>query len=423
MGCRLNQYETDALASQFSGQGYQVVNFDDEADVVVVNTCTVTNQSDKKSNQTIRQAAARHPGALLVVAGCMVNNHREKLENKFNRVTWFVDNKHKSAIFNLVDGYFKGEITHPEDFEGGLFDFEAAKKTFHTRSWIKIQDGCNNFCTYCIIPKVRGRAVSRPLTEVLENIRQVVDFGYKEVVLTGVNIGRYEESGTRFEDLVEKILALPGDFRLRIGSIEPEGFGDKLFDLFAHPKLTPHLHLCIQSGSDRILKLMHRMYTVNDFVQTVDKIRGRYPDFNFTTDVIVGFPGETEADFRETVDVVRQLNFGHVHTFKFSLRSGTRAEKLPGRIPENIKTQRSEILHRTASDEKRKYRLKMVGKPQTVLIEKTRSGMAYGYGEHYLPVRFSHDVDSVNRFVTVKLTALDEDDDPVFTGTIQDNEG
>ena len=418
LGCRLNQYETDALASQFFEHGYRIVNFDDDADVVIVNTCTVTNQSDSKSSQTIKQAISKHPDALVLVAGCMVNNYGEKLKNKFDRVAWFIDNKHKSSVFNMVDSYFKGEILHPEDFEGSLFNFETAKKTFHTRSWIKIQDGCNNFCTYCIIPKVRGRAVSRPLNDVLDNIRQVVDFGYKEVVLTGVNIGRYYESGNNFEDLVEKILDLPGDFRLRIGSIEPEGFGDKLFDLFSHPKLTPHLHLCIQSGSDRILKLMHRMYTVKDFTQTVEKIRKRYPDFNFTTDVIVGFPGETEADFKETVAIVRKLNFGHVHTFKFSLRTGTRAEKLPERIPEITKTKRSEVLHRTASEEKRKYRLRMLGKKQKVLIEKIKNGIAYGYGEHYIPVRFEVKNDNVNRFAEVMLAELPEGDDPVFNGAI-----
>jgi threonylcarbamoyladenosine tRNA methylthiotransferase MtaB len=192
LGCRLNQFETDALASQFQKSGYEVVGFNSAADVVVINTCTVTDQSDQKSGQVIRQAARKHRDAMLVVTGCMVNNHREKLEQSLPNVTWFVDNEHKSSVFSLVDGHFKGEIIHPESFNPGLFGYEAAENTFHTRSWIKIQDGCDNFCTFCIIPKVRGRAISRPISEVLENIRQVVDFGFKEIVLTGVNIGRYD---------------------------------------------------------------------------------------------------------------------------------------------------------------------------------------------------------------------------------------
>jgi threonylcarbamoyladenosine tRNA methylthiotransferase MtaB len=418
LGCRLNQYETDALASQFQKNGYEVVDFNQPADVVVVNTCTVTNQSDSKSNQTIKQAARKHKDAMLVVTGCMVNNHREKLESNQENVTWFVDNEHKSSIFSLVDGHYKGEILHPENIKTNLFAYEAASDTFHTRSWVKIQDGCDNFCTFCIIPKVRGRAISRPVGEVLENIRQVVDFGYKEIVLTGVNMGRYDFEGNNFEDLVEKILELPGEFRLRIGSIEPEGFGEKLFNLFAHPKLTPQLHLCLQSGSDKILLAMRRMYTVDSFMEIVNKIRGRYPDFNFTTDIIVGFPGETEDDFLESTKLSREAGFGHIHTFKYSVRKSTRAERMPDQIPEKVKTERSEIIRLLAEEEKRKYRQSMIGKEQTVLVEKIVKGRARGYGEHYIPVKFPAGNVAANEFVKVKLVGLEEGDEPFLTGVV-----
>ncbi len=412
LGCRLNQFETDSLASQFQKNDYEIVLFGQDADVVVVNTCTVTNQSDHKSGQVIKQASRIGENALVVVTGCMVNNHREKLESDRKNITYFVDNEHKSSIFSLVDGHFKGEIIHPENLNPNLFDYEPADKTFHTRSWIKIHDGCDNFCTFCIIPKVRGRATSRPTKEILENISRVIGFGYKEIVLTGVNIGRYNFEGLNFENLVEKILGLPGDFRLRIGSIEPEGFGDKLFDLFSHPKLTPHLHLCLQSGSDKILLNMRRMYTAAGFLEIVDKVRSRYPDFNFTTDIIVGFPGETDEDFQHTVDFSNKIGFGHIHTFKYSVRNGTRAERMPEQISEKIKTRRSEIIRVMAEVEKRKYRSSMIGKEQTVLVEKIIDGIAQGYGENYLPVKFLADGILSNEFVKVDLTTLEKGDDP-----------
>jgi len=416
LGCRLNQFETDSLASQFQKYGYQVVGFGQDADVMVVNTCTVTNQSDHKSGQSIKQASRTGQNTLLIVTGCMVNNHREKLESNPDQVTYFVDNAHKSSIFSLVDGHFKGEIIHPENFNSNLFDYEPADKTFHTRSWIKIHDGCDNYCTFCIIPKVRGRATSRPINEILENIRRVLEFGYKEIVLTGVNIGRYTFEGINFEQLVERILEVPGDFRLRIGSIEPEGFGDRLFDLFSHPKLTPHLHLCLQSGSDNILLKMRRMYSVAGFTGIVEKVRSRYPGFNFTTDIIVGFPGETDGDFRQTVDLSRRIGFGHIHTFKYSVRNGTRAEHLPEQITEKIKTRRSELIRSLAEEEKRKYRTAMLGKQQTVLIEKIVGKTAQGYGENYIPVKFPGTGLSTNQFAKVTLNALENGDDPSLSG-------
>jgi len=348
---------------------------------------------------------------MLVVTGCMVNNHREKLEQAQPNVTWFVDNEHKSSIFSLIDGHFKGEINHPDHFDKNLFDYQPAEKTFHTRSMIKIQDGCDNYCTFCIIPKVRGRATSRPVEEILDNIKQVLGYGYKEVVLTGVNIGRYNFEGTNFEDLVEQILEIPGDFRVRISSIEPEGFGEKLFNLFAHPKLTPHLHLCLQSGSEKILLKMRRMYSLKGFIEIVQKVRSHYPDFNFTTDIIVGFPDETEEDFQQTIDVSQKIGFGHIHTFKYSVRKGTRAERMPEQVSGKEKTHRSEIIRKLAEEETRKYRTSMLGKEQVVLVEKIVDGLAQGYGENYIPIKFPANGISTNEFVTVKLLEIEEKKD------------
>lgn len=419
LGCRLNQYETDALASQFAMQGYEVVGFDEPADVVIVNTCTVTNQGDAKSRKAIHQAVRQVEHPVVVVTGCMVNSQKDRLR-QMDGVTYFVENGQKTSIFQLVEAHFNGETVMPEIYSTNLFGFETAAETFHTRSYVKIQDGCDNFCTYCIVPKVRGRAISRPVNDILDNITGLMDLGFKEVVLTGVNIGRYDYNGTGFEDMVERILELPGDFRLRISSIEPEGFGDKLFNLFGHPKMTPHLHLCLQSGSDRILLLMRRFYTVSAFLGMVDKIRSKYPDFNLTTDIIVGFPGETEEDFARTCEVTRQVGFSHVHTFKYSVRSGTRAERMTDQVPEKVKQLRSGIIREIAAENKLRYRKSLIGREQVVLVEKysPRTKMARGYGEHYVPVEFSASPQDYNNFVRVRITGITRHEDPILKGIV-----
>jgi threonylcarbamoyladenosine tRNA methylthiotransferase MtaB len=420
LGCRLNQFETDALASQFKQKNYEVVGYSEDADIYIVNTCTVTDQGDTKSRKAINQATKRQDERIVIVTGCMVDAQMEKLK-KLNGVTYFVGNALKTSIFQLVDAHFKGETISPYQFTKDVFGFEPANETFHTRSFIKIQDGCDNFCTYCIVPKVRGRATSRPVGDILDNIRKVVDFGYKEVVLTGVNIGRYDDYGVNFETLVERILSLPGDFRVRISSIEPEGFGDKLFDLFSHPKLTPHLHLCLQSGSDRILLLMRRFYNLTTFMNLVEKIKARYPDFNLTTDIIVGFPGETEEDFRNTCEVSLEVGFSHIHTFKYSIRSGTRAERMTEQVPESLKQERSRIIRNISDKNKRKYRESMLGKEQKVLVEKFKpgTGLAKGYGEHYIPVEFRSAENPHNQFVKVWLDAIPAGSDPIVKGSIK----
>ncbi|MCF8302038.1 MAG: tRNA (N(6)-L-threonylcarbamoyladenosine(37)-C(2))-methylthiotransferase MtaB [Bacteroidales bacterium] len=418
LGCRLNQYETDALASRFDKNNYRIVNYDDAADVYVVNTCTVTGQADHKSKQIVRQATKNNKDAVVVVAGCMVNNHREKLEESLDNVTYFVDNEEKSQIFDLIDAHYKGEVYHPKKTGNSIFSYEAADKTFHTRSMIKVQDGCDNFCTFCIIPKVRGRATSRPVDDILKNIKQVIGFGYKEIVLTGVNIGRYDYEGIRFEDLLERILELPGDFRVRISSIEADGFSKKLYELFRHPKLTPHLHLCLQSGSEKILLKMRRMYTAKEFRRIMDDIWKVVPDFNFTTDVIVGFPGETEEDFQETVDFVKDAGFSHIHTFKYSMRQETRAARMSDHITNKLKAERSEIIRKLADENKENYRRSFIGKTQQVLVEKIdEQGFARGYGEHYIPVKFKADNVQRNEFYDVRIDRLEVEDEPVLVGS------
>ena len=415
LGCRLNQYETDALASQFQKNGYESVSFDKEADVYVINSCTVTHQSDHKSRNFISQANRRNPDSVLVVTGCMANNSKEELEGK-PEINYVVENDQKSSVFSLVDAHYKGEIIHPSKLNTDLFSYGSTVKGFHTRSMIKIQDGCDNFCTFCIIPSVRGRAASRPVEDILNNIKSVVENGAKEVVLTGVNIGRYDYEGKNFDDLIEQILELEGDFRLRISSIEPDGFGDKFLSLLNHSKITPHLHLCLQSGSESVLLQMRRMYTAKRFKEIVQKIRAQNPNFNITTDVIIGFPNETEDDFNATCNLIKELKFGHVHTFKYSIRKGTRAERMPNHVDERIKSSRSEVLRGIAEDVKMDYRKLFIGKEQVVLVEKTDENQARGYGENYIPVKFTGENIEKNQFYKVKITGISNDDDPVLFG-------
>ncbi len=408
LGCRLNQYETDAMVSEFHKGGYEIVKFSDNADVCVINTCTVTNQSDQKSRNIISQAAGRNPEAVMVVAGCMVNNHKDLLE-KNDLITYVVDNEHKNNIFSLVEAHFRGEIIHPDQLPSDIFGYETVDRSLHTRTSIKIQDGCDNFCTFCIIPTVRGKAVSRNPDEIYENIRKVTANGFKEIVITGVNIGRYDFGGLKFENLLENILEIPGEFRVRISSIEPDGFGHDFSKLFMHPKLAPHLHLCLQSGSDKILLKMRRMYNISSFMEIVNEFRRLYPLFNFTTDIIVGFPGETEEDFAQTLRIAREASFSHIHTFRYSARKGTRAERMENPVPEHEKAARSSLIREISETNKRNYYTSMIGKEQTVLVEKIlRGGVARGYGEHYLPIHFHFLSGSQNCFVKLKVDSIAE---------------
>jgi threonylcarbamoyladenosine tRNA methylthiotransferase MtaB len=413
LGCRLNQYETDALVTDFSEAGYELVDTNSSPDVVIVNTCTVTNQSDQKSRTVISQAARKTKNAVVVVTGCMANNFKEKLESQEN-ITFVVENSRKSSILALVDAHFSGEILHPDKLPEDVFRYEPVRKSLHTRSAVKIQDGCDNFCTFCIIPMVRGIAVSRPIADVLESVRKTIDNGFKEIVITGVNIGRYEDGIVRFEDLLAQILEIPGEFRVRISSLEPDGFGDDFVKLFANPKLMPHLHLCLQSGSEKTLLRMRRMYDVEQFRKTIKLFRAVYPDFNFTTDIIVGFPGESEEEFQQTLDAVNEFNFSHIHTFKYSVRKGTRAERLENHIHEKVKNARSLQVRELSVENKMRYFNTFVGKSENVLIEKITQGIANGYGQHYVPVRFKVSGELKNTVHAVTLTEIRGTDEDMY---------
>jgi len=417
LGCRLNLFETDSLASEFTKKDYKLVDFSEKADVYVINTCTVTSMSDQKSRRVINQAHRKNEDGITIVTGCMATNYKEQLEEN-DKIDYVIDNDHKTSVLSVAEAHFNGELVSGDNFEKDLFNYEPAQKTFHTRSFIKIQDGCDNFCTFCIIPKVRGRATSRPVNDVLENIRKVVEFGFKEVIITGVNIGRYSHEGTDFESLVEQMLEIPGDFRIRISSIEPDGYTDSFFRLFKHPKLAPHMHICLQSGSEDILLKMRRMYTAKLFKEMADKLEELYPGFSLTTDIIVGFPGETEEQFEETVDMAEAIGFAHIHTFKYSVRKGTRAERLPDHVDEKEKNRRGEIVRKLSEKTRLNHRNKFIGRQQRVLVQKiNENGFATGYGEHYLPIIIEETGLETNTFYDVIINSIIEKDEPVLIGT------
>jgi threonylcarbamoyladenosine tRNA methylthiotransferase MtaB len=402
LGCRLNQYEADALAAQFQEHGYEVSEQEEGADVVVVNTCTVTNQSNQKSRNAISHAEKVSPQSRVIITGCMTESHQDQLEKRFPNAT-VINNKQKSAIFHSVDSLLKTGSANLEATDYDLFSYQSFTEMFRTRSLVKIQDGCDNFCTFCIIPFVRGRATSRSVESVLNNVRDVVSKGAKEIVLTGVNISRYDSEGVKFSALLEQILNIEGDFRVRISSIEPDRFDDHFFTLIGHPKLAPHLHLCLQSGSDRILLQMRRMYTVADFLDIVKRVRAVDPLFNFTTDVIVGFPGETDEDFEASMNVARQVGFGHMHIFKYSVRQGTRAQRMPDHVPDKIKTERSRQMHVLAEELAQAYRDQFNGTEQRVLVERWNEGQAQGYTDYYVDIKFETENQKKNRFERLRV--------------------
>ncbi len=419
LGCKLNQYETDALASRLQKAGYRIAADDEPADCHIINTCTVTNRGDRKSRNTINRALRARP-PLVVVTGCFAESHRDELERDGRVVV--VPNENKQAIDQLIEAHFAGEMVRPDELPRGVFDFGVPDPIFHTRNMIKIQDGCDNYCTFCIIPFVRGRARSRPADQIRDELKRNIDAGYREVVLTGVNISRYDDHGLAFSQLVESLLETDGDFRIRLSSLEPDRLDDRFFDLFAHPRMAPHLHLCLQSGSDRILLQMRRQYTTGEYRSIAERLLGRFPGFNLTTDCIVGFPGETDSEFEQTCAIVRELGFSHVHTFPYSVRSGTRAARMSEQIPNRVKSQRSAVLREISGANRYAFRSRALGTSDRVLIERFNDGAATGYTGHYIPVVVPTAAsDGVrNRFLDVTLRRIIEDNDemPVLADPI-----
>ena len=405
LGCRLNAYESDALKAGFVELGYRVVTPAEAADVVVVNSCTVTDQADRKSrNALYRAGRSGEPPPLVVATGCMATGQGETVA-AMPGVDYVVDNEHKAGIPALVDAHRAGELSAAADRPTGPFAYGSGEHAARARRFLKVQDGCDNRCSFCIIPFVRGRAVSRPLAAILDEARGIIDDGFHEIVITGVNLGRYRHDGTEFTAMLEALLALPGNFRVRLSSLEPDPQVAPAIDLLADDRLCPHLHLCLQSGSDRVLLGMRRLYDLQTFERLLERARRIRPDLNATTDILVGFPDETDEDFDDTCRAVQHLGFTHCHTFRYAKRDGTRAARMPGQVDERVKQRRSGMVRRLAAANRDAYVRGMTGARQRLLVESVEDGIARGYGECYVPIEVPCDAPGLTRgFLDVRVT-------------------
>ena len=384
LGCKVNTYESEYIASLFRNRGYTIASFDEDCDVYVINTCTVTNNSDKKDKKIINHV--RNSDSCVVVCGCFVESHKDY---NFDGIDIVIGNHNKSNIVDLVEDYFvnKKQIKLIDNniMRVGFEDMEITTFESRTRAFVKIQDGCENYCSYCIIPFVRGRCRSKDKDKVISEITALVNNGYKEIVLTGIHTGNYgSDLGIKFSSLLSEILEIPNLERLRISSIEITELDDEFFKLLNNPILCNHLHIPLQNGSNRILDLMNRKYTKEEFYEIVKRIRSVREDISLTTDVIVGFPGETDDDFNENVDFIRKVGFSKVHVFPYSKRDGTKASRMDNQIDPNTKKKRTKQLLDISLELENNYYNSFIGKNEKVLIEKVLDGYSYGHTTNYL---------------------------------------
>jgi len=404
LGCKVNTYESEYIASLFKEKGFMLSDFEEECDVYVINTCTVTNTSDKKDKKIINHVKKNHPNACLVVCGCFVESNKDY---NFEGVDIVVGNYHKSKIVDLVLEYFKNkqQMTLKENIMRVPFeDMNIKHFEGRTRAFVKIQDGCENYCSYCIIPFVRGRCRSKKYEDVINEITSLANNGYKEIVLTGIHTGNYgSDIGVKFSDLLEDILKIEKLERLRISSIEITELDEKFLRLLKNEKLCNHLHIPLQNGSERILKLMNRKYTKQEFLKMINKIRTIRPDISITTDVIVGFPTETEEDFKENLDFIKEVNFSKVHTFPYSKRNGTKAARMEGHLPNEIKKARVKEQITLSDNLEKQYFDSFIGKKEKVLIEKSENNISYGHTSNYLYLKINESLEENKIYeVTIK---------------------
>lgn len=421
LGCKVNSYETEAMRESFISAGYEIVDFKELADVYVINTCTVTNIADRKSRQMLHQAKRRNPEAIIAAVGCYVQAAEEALLED-SSVDIVVGNNKKSDIVSLVERYQESrnkeelvaDINQEREYENLMVSSTMDK----TRAFIKIQDGCNRFCSYCIIPYVRGRVRSREAKDILAEIKELAAKGYKEFVLTGIHISSYGTDKMTAEDkengriplaeLIVEVSKIEGIERIRLGSLEPRIITEPFVKVIASIKqFCPHFHLSLQSGSNSVLKRMNCKYSADEYYEKVLLLKQYFTDPAFTTDVIVGFPGETEEEFQETVDFVKKIGFSQIHVFKYSKREGTVAANMPEQIPEDKKTKRSNILIEVASAMSKEYKDLFMGRIEKVLIEEetTIGDKKYqiGHNERYLKLAIANEKDLTNTIIDVKI--------------------
>lgn len=390
LGCKVNQYETDGMIELLKEAGMTAVSFEEKADVYLINTCSVTNMADKKSRQMIHRAKKLNPDAVVIAAGCYVQAAKDKLMED-DRISIIIGNNKKKDIVQILEDYLEIGVT-----DEGMLDIAAEKEyepltinstLEHTRAYVKIQDGCNQFCSYCIIPYVRGRIRSRELASITEEVERLAQTGVKEIVLTGIHISSYgkdKENEVGLADVIDAISKIESIERIRLGSLEPGIITDTFIDrIVDNKKVCPHFHLSLQSGCNAVLKRMNRKYTCEEYFEKCEMLREAFDRPALTTDVIVGFPGETDEEFQETVDYLTKLNLYEMHIFKFSPRQGTVAAGMRDQIGPEIKNQRSDVLLALSEKNKHAYEASFRGETLGVLVEeKVRRNGKNGYRGH-----------------------------------------
>ena len=420
LGCKVNQYETNAMAQKFKEAGYEIVDMNEDiSDICIVNTCTVTNMSDRKSRHSLRRVKEKNPSAIIAAVGCYAQVAKNDLE-KMSEIDIVLGNEEKANIVQYVEKFMENQsklieiedIASKKEFE----DMGQITYTEKTRAFIKVQDGCNQFCSYCIIPYARGRVRSRNAESIIKEITQIAQKGIKEVVITGIHVASYgrdfgNENG--LIELLEKINEIEGIKRIRLGSLEPkiitEEFMQRLSKL---EKMCHHFHLSLQSGCDETLKRMNRKYTTAEVKEIIGRLRRYYNDVMLTTDIIVGFPGETEEEFETTYQFLKEVKLYKMHVFQYSPRKGTRAAVMPNQIDGNIKEARSKKLIELSNENQKMYNQQLVGKEVEVLFEdkEVKDGITYfrGHTQNYILVKYKTDENLENTLKNVKILELSE---------------
>ena len=420
LGCKVNQYETNAMAQKFKESGYEIVDMNDDiSDICIVNTCTVTNMSDRKSRHSLRRVKEKNPSAIIAAVGCYAQVAKNDLEN-MPEIDIVLGNEEKANIVQYVEKFIENEkklieiedIATKKEFE----DMGQITYTEKTRAFIKVQDGCNQFCSYCIIPYARGRVRSRNAESIIKEITQIAQNGIKEVVITGIHVASYgrdfgNENG--LIELLEKRNEIEGIKRIRLGSLEPkiitEEFMQRLSKL---EKICHHFHLSLQSGCDATLKRMNRKYTTSEVKEIIERLRRYYDDVMLTTDIIVGFPGETEEEFETTYQFLKQAKLYKMHVFQYSPRKGTRAAVMPNQIDGNIKEARSKKLIELSNENQKMYNQQLVGKEVEVLFEdkEVEDGITYfrGHTQNYVLVKYKTDENLENTLKLIKISDISE---------------
>lgn len=415
LGCKVNQYETQAMSEQLKNAGHEIVSNNENADIFIINSCTVTAGADQKTRQTVRKFKRNNPDSIVILTGCMPQAYPEDAK-KLIEADIVIGNRNNFSVTDLIEDFrtYGKRIFNVIAHKTGDEYVNTNISTFdeRTRANIKIQDGCNRFCTYCIIPTSRGRVRSKPLDELKTELEQIARSGYCEVVLVGINLSSYgQDIGATFPDAVELACNTEGIERVRLGSLEPDHLTEDVVARLARlPKLCPQFHISLQSGCNKTLKDMHRHYTAEEYRELCNNLRNSFDDCTLTTDVMVGFPMETEENFNESLEFVKSIAFEKVHVFPYSLRPGTKAATFSPQIEKRVKEQRAHTMIKETEAIRRDFLLSQIGKEVDVLFESTtKDGYINGYTKNYTPVKVKSDKDLCNEIHRVKITSVSDD--------------